>query len=266
MKRAIAILAFFVAPALLAQNDRAMLLAPNGTLYTVQSMTNASRSVSNQSLRFLQLTIQNGPNIIPTNVPASVDGGNNWQPALAFDSDSNTLFVLWLHSLNTIMATNELLFCTFQNGKWNDATSVEDAPYHLRFNLRVGVTRTVQTTDVETGATREIPELTVHAAWWDESGAGESARYAMLSVNRGVVTDVQRRELFDFVNTANLKYFDVDDASREILRHPAVSESIDHDTVDVIFGDMVTNSLHRVTLKPVLQTRVRIPIGVREVG
>lgn len=264
MKRALAVLILFIAPALFAQNDRAILLAPNGTLYTIESKTTDSASTDIQSMRYLQLTIQNGANVIKTNVPASLTGGSNWQPALAFDDGSASLFVLWLHSPNTIFATNELLFCSFQNGKWNEPSSVEDAPFHLRYNLRVGVTRTIEITDEKTGDPKQTPALTVHAAWWDESGTGESARYAMLSVDKGVVTDVYQRDLMDFINTADLKIFDLDDASKEILRHPVVSESAAHDTVDVVFGDTVTNSLHRLTLKPVLQTRVRIPIGVRD--
>jgi len=267
MKRVLAVIVLLVAPSLFAEaTDRAMLLAPNGTLYTVQSRANDSVSPTNQSMRYLQLTIQNGANVLVTNVPASMNGGSNWQPALAFDSSSNTLFVLWLNSPGTMFATNQLLFCTFQNGKWNDAASVEDAPFHLRYNLRVGVTRTIETTDDETGAVKQVSALTVHATWWDVAGDGESAQYAMLSVDNGLVTDVQHRVLMDYINTANLKYFTVDDASREILRHPAISESLAHDTVDVVFGDMMSNSLHRLTLKPVVQTRVRIPIGVREVG
>lgn len=263
MKRSLVIAALFLAPALFAQSsDRALVLAPNGTLYTADSSYNTSSS-NIASTRYITLTIQNGANVIHTNVPASVSGGNNWQPELAYDDDSSTLFVFWLHSQSTILGMNELLFCTFQNGKWNAVTSVEDMPYHFRYNLRVGVTRGVQYTDTD-GNSTQIPGLTVHAAWWDDTAAGESARYAMLSVDKGVVTAVTTRDLTDFVSNANLRHFDLDEKSREILRHPVVFESPDHDTVDVVFGDMQYNVIHRLTLKPVLQTRVRIPIGIRD--
>jgi hypothetical protein len=100
--------------------------------------------------------------------------------------------------------------------------------------------------------------------WWDESATAEVARYAMLSVDGGVVTAVAHRDLIDFINGANLRQFDLDDKSRELLRHPVVFESPDHDTVDIVFGDLQTNLIHRLTLKPVVQTRVRIPIGIRD--
>jgi hypothetical protein len=262
MKRLLIVVALLVAPALFAEtSDRAILLAPNGTLFTAESKYNDSSNLA--STRYITLTIQNGANVIHTNVPASVSGGNNWQPELAFDDDSSTLFVFWLHSQNSILGMNELLFCTFQNGKWNAATSVEDVPYHFRYNVRVGVTRSVLYVDND-GNSRQIPGLTVHAAWWDDSAAGESARYAMLTVERGVVTDVTTHDLTDFVSNANLRRFDLPDNARELLRHPVVFESPDHDMVDVVFGDMQYNVIHRLTLKPVLQTRVRIPIGIRD--
>ena len=262
MKRLLLVVALLIAPALMAQGtDRAVLLAPNGTVYTVESKAGDTTGAS--ASRYLALTIQNGANVIHTNVPASSKGGNNWQPELAYDAVSDTLLVFWLRSPNTILATNELLFCTFQNGKWNEATSVEDVPYHFRYNLRVGVTRTVQQTD-ESGNVRQVAGLTVHAAWWDESGASENARYAMLTVVNGVVTDTYVRDLIDFVSTADLRQFTIDDSAKDLLRHPVVFESPDHDTVDVVFGDLQMNVVHRLTLKPVLQTRVRIPIGIRD--
>ncbi len=266
MKRLLLVVALLLSPvALFAQAwDRDILLTSNGTLYTIESKQNDTPNEID-SARYLTLTIQNGQNVIKTNVPASVTGGNNWEPALAFDSESNTLFVFWLHSPNTILGANELLFCTFVNGRWGTATSVEDVPYHFRYNLRVGVTRTVQVTD-SAGVTKQIPGLTVHAYWWDDSATGELARYAMLTIEKGVVTDVAHRDLIDFVNTANLGTFAIDDLSKEILRHPVVFESPAHDTIDVVFGDMLTNTMHRLTLKPVLQSRVRIPIGVRDIS
>ena len=262
MKRLLLVVALLVAPALFAEStDRAILLAPNGTLYTAESKFNDANTVA--STRYITLTIRNGTNVIHSNVPASIGGGSNWQPELAYDDESSTLFVFWLHAQNTILGMNELLFCTFQNGKWNAATSIDDLPYHFRYNVRVGVTHSVQYTD-SNDVTKQIPGLTVHAAWWDDSAAGELARYAMLSVDKGVVTAVALHDLAEFSTNANLRHFDLDEKSREILRHPVVFESSEHDTVDVVFGDMQYNVIHRLTLKPVLQTRVRIPIGIRD--
>lgn len=264
MKRALLILVLLALPAAMHGQaiDRAILLAPTGTLYTVDSKVSDDATV--RSTRYLTLTIQTGQSVIRSNVPASITGGNNWQPELAFDSESNTLFVFWLRSQNSILGASELLFCSFQNGKWNSASSIDDVPYHFRYNLRVGMTHSVQVPDTENGGSRQLPGLTVHAAWWDESAVGENARYAMLTIEKGVVTDIYRRDLTDFVNTAFLRPFTLDDQSRELLRHPIVFESPERDTIDIVFGDMATNTIHRLTLKPVVETRVRIPIGIRD--
>jgi hypothetical protein len=244
--------------------DRSMALGPNGTLYTVESV--AGDADASASARYLTLTIQSGPNQIRTNVPATLNnGGVNWQPEVAIDADSNTVLIFWLHSRGSNLADSELLFCTFQNGKWNDPTPVDTTSHHYRYNMRIGVTRTVDTID-DDGKTISLDGLTVHAAWWDEQiGGPETARYAMLTVERGNVTAITERDLVDFVNRANMRYSTVDKATAEVLRHPIVSESSDHDTVDIVFGDMQMNLVHRVTLKPVLDAgRIRIPIGVRE--
>jgi hypothetical protein len=87
MKRAFLIVALLAAPAgLFAQSvDRAILLAPNGTLYTVESTVSDDPSIN--SVRYLTLTIQTGQTVIRNTIPASMTGGNNWLPELAFDSE-----------------------------------------------------------------------------------------------------------------------------------------------------------------------------------
>ena len=102
------------------------------------------------------------------------------------------------------------------------------------------MTRSVQVPDNESDSRQHgrPPGLTVHVAWWDESAVGEGGRYAMLTIDKGVVTDIYRRDLSDFINRAYLKPFDLDDASKELLRHPVVFESPEHDTVDIVFGDL----------------------------
>ncbi|GAC1428465.1 MAG: hypothetical protein NVSMB68_00480 [Thermoanaerobaculia bacterium] len=267
MKRTLLLLVLLLAPAVVhAQaGDRSMLLAPNGTLYSVESRLNDG-AASVASSRYLVFSIQTDQTLIKTNVPASVGGGNNWNPELALDTDSETVFVFWQHSPNSILAASELLMCSFQNGKWNSASSIDDVPYHFRRNLRVGMTRSVQTYDAVTGVNRQLPGLTMHIVWWDESGVSETARYAMLTVEKGLVTNIYQAELSDFIERAYLKPFTIDEASRELLRHPVVFESPDRDTLDAVFGDLQSNTVHRITLKPVLDTRVRIPIGIRDIS
>ncbi|HEX9162220.1 MAG TPA: hypothetical protein VF980_10985 [Thermoanaerobaculia bacterium] len=258
------VLLVFALPLFGEISDRAMTLAPNGTLYSVESRANDGTGDSvNLSSRYLTLTIQKGENIIKTDVPATMTGGKHWQPEIAFDADSDTALVFWLHSADTAAATSELEFCTFQNGRWNDPALVDDSPNHIRYNLRLGVTQKVEMM-ADDGSSTSVDGLTVHAVWWDVTAAGEVARYAMIVVEHGVVTSIVRRDLVDLVNRAFLKYADIDPAYVELLRHPIVYESTEHETVDVVFGDLNMNLLHRLTLKPISQSRVRIPIGIRE--
>ena len=63
------------------------------------------------------------------------------------------------------------------------------------------------------------------------------------------------------------------DFNSEILRHPSLFESSAHDMIDVIFGDLISNNMHRVTIKPTLYLkkgtdggRLRVPVGVRDAG
>lgn len=244
-----------------AQSERSILLTPTGTLYAVETKVNEDPSFTH-SATYLEVTIQTAGRATRMTVPASLTGGNNWQAELAYDPHSEALFVFWIHSENSILAANSLLFCSYQNGHWTAPTSIDDTPYHIRHNLRIGVTRTVERIEAS-GLITVIPTLTVHTVWWDESGDEQIARYAMLTIEKGSVTDVQRRDLRDYINTAYLKNF-TSGASSEMLQQPVILESPAHDTVDVVFGVLSTNTLHRLTLKPVLNSRVRIPIGVRE--
>lgn len=240
--------------------DRAVLLAADGALYTVE--TRISENAGAASSRYLLLTVQDDDKVTKSEIPASLSG-NNWRPELAYDDESQTLFVFWLHSQNYILGTSELLFCSYQKGKWNASASIDNVPYHFRYNLRVGVTRTVTKLDSD-GTWKVIPGLTVHAAWWDESGYNGMARYAMLTVEHGLVKEIALRDLVSFINRVPGRAPEVAGTQNSLLRQPFVFESPTKDTVDVVFGDAQTNSLYRVTLKPMDNTRVRIPIGVKE--
>jgi hypothetical protein len=256
MKRLLIALALVIAPALLAADaERAVLLTPEGVLYSVHSE-------GTDYAKELVLTVQRGENTTSMTVPATSGGGTHRQPGLAYDPESQTLFLFWLRSQNHILASSELIFCSFQNGKWNEPTAIDDAAYHFRYNLSVGVTNVIQFRRDD--GPMDIDGLTVHVAWWDESGGAEVARYAMLTIEKGNVTARYVRDLPDMIERAFQRSFAPHPNSRPFIRQTAVFESPNHDTVDVVFGNAQTNTIHRVTLRPTWDTRVRIPIGVRE--
>jgi hypothetical protein len=265
MKRLLLVLLFALVPAALFAQvaDRDVLLTSNGTLYTVESVSDGS--IVAEATRYLLLTIQRGtskPQTVP--VPASLVAGAHWRPALAYDSDSGTLFVLWLKMPNGM--SSELMLASYSNGRWGDAVSIDNQPYHLRFNLRIGITRRVSSLQKD-GSFADVPELLVHAVWWDQTGYDEMARHALLTIERGAVASVEVHDLAEF--TPAPAYFpnDVDPKfNPEILKHPAFVDNGTQDSIDVIFGDVHMNMFNRVTLKPIADGRIHIPIGARPGG
>ena len=235
--------------------DSDMLLTKDGTIYTVESRFNPYGQGG-----ALFLTTQRGEDVSTIAVPSAVGDGSHTRPALAYDSESDTLFVFWQKAPSPV--ASELLFCAYHNGEWTAPTSIDKGAFQLRFNLRIGVTRKIEQIDGE-GKHSIVPGLTVHATWWQETGSGEYARYAMLTIEKGIVTATVTRDLSEFVTGPADAAKDASDAGSDVLRHPALFET-DKETIDVVFGDVPTKKLHRVTLKPVAEGRVRIPIGVKD--
>jgi hypothetical protein len=83
-------------------------------------------------------------------------------------------------------------------------------------------------------------------------------------VEKGNVTDVFIRPLEEMIDRTYVKTYPPNPNGRAYMRQPGVFESPHRDTIDVVFGDTVTNTIHRLTLKPVNNHRVRIPIGIRD--
>ncbi|MDQ6800209.1 MAG: hypothetical protein M3041_05165 [Acidobacteriota bacterium] len=265
MKRLVLALLFAIVPtALLAQvADRDVLLTPDGTLYMIESTDNdGAQAASVQS--FLTLTIQRGSERTVTTVPESLSGGMHWRPALTYDTDSKTLFVFWLKMPNPF--SSELLLASYANGHWQPAVSIDNQPYHLRFNLRIGVTTRISQLQ-NNGAFADAPALLVHAVWWEETGYGEAARYGLFSVDKGRISFVELHDLTDFTGSVPIFPTDVDPKfNAEILKHPALIDNGTANSVDVIFGDKNYAVFNRVTLKPIADGRIHIPIGARPGG
>jgi len=237
--------------------DRDVLLAGDGALYTVESFFATQADTQIRSTRYLSLTIQKGTETQKQIVPTTAIGGSHLEPSLAYDNETKTLFIFWEAARSGALAT-DLAFVWYRDGVWGKVTTLDGADWDARTNLRIALTRKTETTGKD-GLPTSLPEITVHAVWWQSGGMTEWARYAMITLDHDDVIVDNVQNLTDFV-PANAKFVDVP-SQREILRHPAVFESSTHDTVDVVFGDPRTDKMHRVTLKPVLQGRVRITIG-----
>lgn len=241
--------------------DRDVLLTPDGVLYTVTTVRAEGAPTAHRSPFYLSLTVQNGDKRSAASVPATLTGGAHSNPALAYDSESETLFLFWQETQSIL--SSRLLFASLHDGVWSEVSELDSVDWKLRRNLRIAVTRTIETTNHD-NERMQVPQVVVHAVWWEESGYGEFARYAMLGIDNGVVTSKEFRYLVQFTGSSIDKTNSVSTGTtNEVLRHPIVVTAPSRDAVDVVFGDAAANALHRLRIKPVLDGRVRIPIGVR---
>lgn len=239
--------------------DRDVVVTPDGTVYTVEAETPSADS-SIVAMRTLALTIQNGKDVSHSYVPDSMTSGFHFGGALAYDSDSNTLFVLWTHTDDGY--STELLLSSFHGGKWASAVSIDNEPYRRRSNLRLGITRRVSQPQTD-GTYADVPALLLHAVWWEESGKSEVARYALLTTEKGALSSIEIHSLEEFIAPADEAYNTVDATfNKEILRHPAIVSPPMQSNVDVVFGDTKSNAIHSVTLRPIADARVHIPVGI----
>jgi len=262
MKKLLLALVVLLAAATAALGEPEMLLTPGGTLYTIESVKAEDHpEISSPAARFLMFRMHQGDVVHEGVVPATMVSGTHTEPAIAYDSESKRLFVFWRYSRT--LAESELLFSSLdENGEWSDPSGVDKAALRYRENFRIGITRKTEVLD-EDGTRTIVPETNVHAIWWD-SGDYEAARYAMLTIQNGVVTSTFVSYLSELESPGTEMFPVGDDPAPEILKTTAVIESPGRETVELVYGDLLSNSFHRIRLKPVLNVRIRIPVGVRE--
>ncbi len=259
-------LILFAATAFAQAVDRDVLVTLDGTVYTVdQGIPSSSSGVA--AANILELSIQNGseaPQYML--VPESVRAGYHFGSTLAYDADSKTLFVLWTHTSSG--TSSELLLASYRDGKWHPAISIDNQANHIHTNLRLGIIRRVSQLQKD-GTYADVPALLLNAVWWDETSSGGEARYAMLPIENGTLSQssVEIHSLEDFV-PAGSDFFNAVDPqfNAEILRHPAIVSSPMQSTVDIVFGDTKNNLLHAVTLHPIADVRIHIPGGINGGG
>jgi len=255
----------FAVPAAFAQSAGDVLLTDDGILYNVTSEYASDHpDVQTDSTSYLVLT-ERRPDTAALRiaVPATMTGGANSEPALAYDNESDTLFLFWQYS-PTLLASELRFISLDRDGHWSLPNTFETGAYRFRRNLRIALTHFAGEQDQTSSNISQVPEINVHAAWWESSITGERARYAMLTLHRGEVT-ILVRDLAAFVNVN--KYYTVEENyNRELLRHPAIFESPESDSVSIVFGDMQSNVFHRVSLTPIGNGRIRVPVGKSDKG
>ncbi len=245
--------------------DRDILLTSEGTLFTIESVWSEDfEDLETSSDRLLQLTVQNGDELESMFVPASLDGGLHTNAALAWDEDSRTLFVFWQKTPNP-RVTSELLFASWRDGSWSQPSVVENGSLHLRSNLRIATSSFYQEPGENESLIRRAG-LIIHAVWWNETGFGEGAGYAMLDLDKGMVRSIVTTNLVDILGNNRKPEDQVilpEEYDRTLFRHPAIFETTSRDGVDLVFADALTNRFHKVAVKPVKGHGVlQPPVGI----
>lgn len=240
--------------------ERDVLLTQTGVVYTVENEDSADTN-SHQ----LVLTVQANGSSIRSVVPDSAMQGLRSAPALAFDSESQTLFVFWLRMPN--MLSSEVVVTGYRNGRWQKATTIDSSVFSFRSNVRIAVRHRVAKSDPEVG---DVSALVVHATWWEQTSTGERARYALLTIENGAVANVELHNLEDLMPVdvnSNFSPTSSADLNLELLRRPVILDTLSPNSVNIIFGDLRTNSLNRATIRPIVaEGRIHIPIGRTDGG
>jgi hypothetical protein len=243
--------------------ERNVLLTVNGTLYKIAAEEGSTAAVTNSSRKVLRLDIQNGDEKKSLFVPATLTGGSHTRPSLAFDEEGQSLFIFWEKMPNPM--SSELLFCSFQNGVFSEPTSISRAAFNFRSALQIEVTsHYFESVSVAKPFVR-TKGLSIHAVWWELTGYGEEAHYALITLENGAVAGIHTERLLDFAGSAASKEPAAvpADLDREVFRTPVMFPSPTHDGVDVVFANWETNRFNRVTIRPISQQGViRVPDGV----
>jgi hypothetical protein len=259
MKKLILFVVLLFVPLLASAEQGDVLLTPEGTLYSVQfERAEDHPEVVTESSLYLTLTARRGDEVTREIVPATLEKGAHFYPAIAFDADSGMLFVFWIHHLS--MLSNQLMFVSRDSeGTWGEATSF-GALYDSRRNLRVAVTR-----KFEDGNGQLQSGLSVHLAWWafDFTTAKYGARYALATIDEGRVADVQELNLNAFIPEGLEQATEAIDEN--VLSQPLLFPS--PDSVLLVFGDLPSGTMHTLRIRPKIGAnggRLRVPGGKRE--
>lgn len=234
---------------------RHAVLSPDGTLFSIETV--ATSGDSSVGTHFV-LRTQHDNAIAEETVPATLDTAREANPAIAYDPESGNVFIFWLRQLGTF--SSQLMFtCRASDGTWS-ATEEFGEPFVYRENLRMAVTRRVTAAD---GPLIPKPAINVHLTWWefDSHDGSETARYAMLNIEDGQVAARHTLDLATFV-TDNLNTGEV---AADVLKQPLLFTAPTQDSVLVVFGDVETQTMNQVRIKPVqAEGRLRVPVGRHE--
>jgi hypothetical protein len=263
MKKLAGLVALILLPLLAGAQEPETLLTPQGVIYTLKSEHPDETAGSEiEATEYLVLTTRRDDKTSSQIIPATLTKGAHTNAAMAFDSESQMLFVFWLRQESY---KSELLFASqAADGTWSEATTFGQY-YDFRENLRIAVTRKV----LGSHGDPTEPGVTVHVVWWefDSKTKNQAAQYKMLTITNGKVGETANIDLAQFIDNQPA------DSSLEdlaVLKQPVIVTAAKQDSVLVTFGDFATRRFHQARIFPVRPPksdgRLRVPVGRREGG
>jgi hypothetical protein len=268
MKKLILLVCFLFVPLLASAQQGDTLLTADGTLYSVHfERAHEHPDVETQSSAYLVLTSRRGDETQREIIPATLEKGAHFAPAIAYDAQSGMLFAFWIH--NATMLSNQLRFASRDaNGVWSDPTIIGDY-YDQRANLTLAVTRKYEGENGETQS-----GLTVHLSWWqfNYQSATHTAQYLMIPIEDGRAAEPVALDLTQFVDKKGQPEVEEETTEKatidaSVLEHPVLFASAKQDSVVVVFGDADSNTMQTVRVRPrkiAGDGRLRVPGGKRE--
>lgn len=203
------------------------LLTPDGVRYTLET---------NPELPLIQIARAEAGERVQLIVPSTQDATRESQAQLAYDSATDTLFVVWVRES---AGFGEVRYSTLSPaGHWSPTRLVTagSTSYH---GLQVVLTH---------GTSEDGDATLMHAAWWSMNGNLLAPEYALFAFENGRLVSAQLENLVELAGLAS----SVELAEFEITVgkavHPPLVLDRDGETVDVAFGSTTTSSISRLNV------------------
>ena len=183
-------------------------------------------------------------------VPSTQDVLPEFEPQIALDSATNTLFVIW--SREAAQGAEIRYAMLNERGEWSTPRLIaagSDSYRGLQFVL--------------THPVGEETTTLLHAAWWSFDGSLTTAEYALFAFENGkfVSGDVQDLESLAAVQF-DVETAEFEDTGRPL--HPALALERNGDSVDVVFGSTTSTAVTRFNVsarKVAPNVRIWKPVG-----
>ncbi|HEV7240649.1 MAG TPA: hypothetical protein VGQ36_15530 [Thermoanaerobaculia bacterium] len=240
--RTIAVL-FTLALLALPAMGASSVLTPGGVRYAIEATPDGPR---------IEITRAEGEARARLVVPSTQDAISEKQAQLAFDSMTDTLYVVWTREGGAAGA--EIRYVALNAaGHWSSPRNVAAGSGMYR-GLQLALTRS------EHGG---VTATLMHVAWWSINGPILDPEYAMFAFEKGTDATVEVANLEEMANVGDgvtaSEYEEVGEAI-----HPPLTMERNGDSVDVAFGSVSSTAITLLNIRPrKIGSEVRIwkPVG-----